>query len=132
MHDTTMETGAPDWRDRKIREWLLLLLRFAVTRQAADRFAALTLADELDAIGVWWRPSAPSFFRRTSRDICAAIETAGLSQSAAVLHRHITRIDDLRLRRAFAAAVGLSLFPPRRATRSKIKRSDLWKGLSAK
>lgn len=126
------QTGVPDWRDRKIREWLLLLLRYAVTREAADRFAVLALADELDSVGVWWRPSAPSFFRRTSREVCAAIETAGSAPSAPVLHRHIARIDDPRLRRAFAAALGLNLLAQRRVRKTKPERSDLWKGLSAK
>jgi hypothetical protein len=36
-----------DWRDRKVREWLLLLLRFAVTREPSDQSAALAAADEL-------------------------------------------------------------------------------------
>lgn len=132
MRTTKPQTGARDWRDRKIREWLLVLLRFAVTQETSDRSAVLALADELDSIGVWWRPAAPSFFRRTSQDVCAAIETAGSAQSAAVLHRHVIRIDDPRLRTAFAAAVGLKPDPRRRITKSKHKRSDLWKGLTSK
>jgi len=132
MHNTNVETGAHDWRDRRIREWLLLLLRYAVTREHADRLAVLALADELDSVGLWWRPAAPSFFRRTSEDVCAAIETAGSAHSAAVLHRHITRIEDARLRRAFAAAVGLKLLPRRHAGKSKGKPADLWKGLTHK
>ena len=132
MRKTRLNGGAPDWRDRKIREWLLLLLRFAVTRERADRSAVLALADELDAIGSWWRPAAPSFFRRTSREVCAAIDTAGSAPSAVVLHRHHARIDDPRLRQAFAAAVGLNLLPQRRVTKSKRKHPDLWKGLRAK
>jgi len=132
MRKTRPQTGVPDWRDRKIREWLLLLLRYAVTREAAERFAALTLADELDSVGVWWRPSAPSFFRRTSQDICMAIDTAGWAPSAAILHRHIARIDDPRLRRAFAAAVGLNLAAQSTKIAAKGKRANLWKGLSRK
>jgi hypothetical protein len=44
--------GSPDWRDRKVREWLLLLLRFAVTREPPDRAAALAVAEELDSLGM--------------------------------------------------------------------------------
>jgi hypothetical protein len=54
--------GSHDWRDRKVREWLLLLLRFAVTRELSDQSAALTSADELDSLGVRWRPTGPIFF----------------------------------------------------------------------
>lgn len=132
MHKTNANPGAPDWRDRKIREWLLVLLRFAVTRDLVDRSAALALADELDAIGLCWRPAAPSFFRRTSQEVCAAIDIAGSAQSAPILYRHITRIEDARLRRAFAAAVGLKLLPRRHAGKSKAKSGDLWKGLTHK
>ena len=46
------EFGSHDWRDRKIREWLLLLLRFAVTQEPTDQGAALAVADELDSLGV--------------------------------------------------------------------------------
>jgi hypothetical protein len=58
--------GSQDWRAGRIREWLLLLLRFAITRNTKDQAAALAMADEIDALGHRWRPSAPSFFRRTS------------------------------------------------------------------
>ena len=43
------ETGSHDWRDRQVREWLLLLLRFAITREQSDRSAVLAMADELDS-----------------------------------------------------------------------------------
>src|SRR5262249_59558238 len=59
--------------DGRIREWLLLLLRFAITRDGKDQAAALAMADEIDALGQRWRPSAPSFFRRTSGEVCEAI-----------------------------------------------------------
>ena len=133
MRKITAETGSRDWRDRNIREWLLLLLRFAVTREPADRSAVLALGDELDSVGVWWRPAAPSFFRRTSEELCAAIRTAGGVQNVAVLRRHVARIDDPRLWRSFAAAVGLQQpTPPRTMKRPKRKAVDLWKGLSRK
>src|SRR5262249_39342818 len=63
-------SGASDaqaWAARQVREWLLLLLRFAVTSDAKDQSAALALADEIDARGLQWRPSAPTFFRRTTK-----------------------------------------------------------------
>jgi hypothetical protein len=51
-----MITGSHDWRDRKLQDWLLLLLRFAVTQDPADQLAVLALADEIDAVGLKWRP----------------------------------------------------------------------------
>lgn len=45
------EFGSHDWRDRKVRDYLLLLLRFAVTREATDQVAALALAEQLDSLG---------------------------------------------------------------------------------
>jgi|SRR6516165_10859741 len=38
-----------DWRAGRIREWLLLLLRFAITCDPKDQAAAFAMADEIDA-----------------------------------------------------------------------------------
>ena len=64
-----------DARAGRIREWLLLLLRFAITWDPKDEAAVFAMADEIDALGLRWRPSAPSFFRRTSGEVCEAIIT---------------------------------------------------------
>src|SRR5262245_20964711 len=135
-----VEIGCQDWRDRKLREWLLLLLRFAITLETSDQSAAFSLADELDSLGLRWRPAAPRFFLRTTREVCEAI-VEGWHDSA-VLREHLARIDDPRLRRAFRAALGLDRTSepqrrePRKDTRIGNLRgarngnlSDLWKGL---
>jgi hypothetical protein len=96
-----------DWRAERIREWLLLLLRFAITRNPKDESAAFAMADELDALGLHWRPLAPSFFRRTNNEVCAAITALADPHRTIILKKHSTRIDDLRLRRAFEAAIRL-------------------------
>ena len=67
------EFGSHDWRGRKRQEWLLLLLRYAVTRELSDRSAAFAMADELDSLGGQWRPAAPRFFLKTSQEVCSAI-----------------------------------------------------------
>jgi hypothetical protein len=127
-----MDADTNDWRVRKVREWLLLVLRFALTREPADRWAVLALADEMDSLGMRWRPSGPRFFARTSAELCDAIVTAENGSNNPVLRRHLARIDDLRLRRAFRAAVGLpdgeSARLPSRGRTSRQPR-DLWKGL---
>jgi hypothetical protein len=110
---------------RKIRKWLLLLLRFAVTREPADAAAIVAAANDLDMIGRRWAESAPSFFRRTSAEVCNAIISREDRGRTAVLKRHIARIDELRLRRAFQAALDLK---ESRVSR-KNKRCNLWDGL---
>jgi len=97
----------PDERlERRVRNWLLLLLRFAITRESADRWTVLTAADELDAAGTK-KPAAPSYFRRTTKEVCEAVLAPGDQHSRDVLRRHAERIDDARLRRAFEAAVDI-------------------------
>jgi hypothetical protein len=120
-------SGPQDWRADRIREWLLLLLRFAITREAKDEAAALAMADEIDALGLRWRPSAPNFFRRTSVEVCKAIAAPAGRGRAAVLMKHLARIDDLRLRRAFQAAVELEQGSS--PVSSETTRRSLWVGL---
>ena len=83
------------------------------------------MAEEIDALGLRWRPSAPSFFRRTSGEVCKAITTPDDPERAIVLKEHIARIDEPRLRRAFQAAVTWG----GGQRHSKAKRPDLWTGL---
>ena len=125
---TPVEGGiaSQDQRAGQIREWLLLILRFAVTRDSNDEAGVFGKADELDSLGLRWRPAAPNFFRRTSAEICNAITETDDPKRAAILKRHLERIDDLRLRRAFQAAVEVEVRPPQV---SKTKRQNLWTGL---
>jgi len=135
--------GSNDWREQKIRDWLLLILRFAVTREPRDRSAVFAMADELDALGVRWRPAAPRFFVTTAGEVCDAI--LGVSENAnMVLRTHIARIDDPRMRGAFAAAVDLQRQPvnchsqpieePRRQNAAVNRREalDSWRGMPKK
>ena len=119
------------WEDRKIQEWLLLLLRFAVTRETTDRSSALAMADELDSLGMRWRPGGPRFFVKTSQELCEAIHTVG-NQHIAVLRKHAARIEHPRLRRAFEAAAGLTTeqSPNRPVNSAKPRNLDLWRGLA--
>ena len=119
------ELSSTERHNRKIRDWLLLVLRFAITRESTDRCSVLAAADELDAVGAGWRPAAPTFFLRTSVGICDAIATPHDDCGRAVLHTLLGRIDDVRLRQALRAAVDL----PRPAARRRGIRPDLWKGL---
>jgi hypothetical protein len=124
-----------DWRDRKVREWLLLLLRLAVTREATDQVTALAMADQLDSLGIGWKRAKPSFFVKTSIEVSNAILAVRDGDNNTVLRRHLARIDDPRLRRAFRAAVGLqetSEMQEESAEDKRRKYPDLWKGLPTK
>ena len=124
--DQASATGDPqDWAARQVREWLLLLLRFAITTDPKDLSMTLALADEIDARGLEWRPSAPSFFRRTSNDVCKAITALDDPKRTAILKRHLARINDPALRRAFRAAVNFD----ERAAPSQRNPRNLWLGL---
>jgi len=116
-----------DWRAGRIREWLLLLLRFAITCDPKDQAAAFAMADEIDALGHQWRPSAPSFFRRTSGEVCEAIIALEDPRRITILKKHIVRIDDPRLRRAFQATVDLDRGSRPAATEHK--RQHFWAGV---
>jgi hypothetical protein len=120
-------TGPQDRRADQLREWLLLLLRFAITHEAKDEAAAWAMADEIDALGLRWRPSAPNCFRRTSVEVCKAIAAPAGRERVTVLRKHLARIDDLRLQRAFEAAVELEQGSPRAS--SEITQRNLWTGL---
>lgn len=125
-----MTTG-PDWlsRDVQVQDWLLALLRFAVTSREHDRQAALSCAAALD-LGGSTAARRFSFFVRASADVCKAIADRNAPESDTVLRRHIARIDDPRLARTFTAAVGLDRGGGRRAVPPKPGRADLWRGLA--
>jgi len=61
------------------------------------------------ARGLQWRPSAPSFFRRTSREVGKIITALDDPRRTTILKKHIARIDDPRLRHAFQAAVDVGV-----------------------
>jgi hypothetical protein len=93
-------------RNSKIRDWLLALLRYAVTLHDADESAVLVIAEEIDKLGSCAEDrSAFKFFRKTSTELCRAIFDKQNSKRSAVLRLHLKRIDDCRLRRAFEAAI---------------------------
>jgi len=128
----TVECNQDDQHASNIREWLLALLRLAVTRRQSDHAIALAAADRLDSLGTQWWPAAPRFFTRTTDEVCAAIAAMADGEDSIVLRRHLERIDDPRLRRAFQAALGLveTREPDRhRETRPPAKDNDLWRGL---
>lgn len=113
----TQHSTPADRNERRIADWQLALLRFAVTRAPLDRAVAVATAMELDAAA---GPCTSSFrfFVRHTDEICDAVAAAADERSLSTLRRFAMRINDVRLRAAFSAAVGLQdCFAPRSRSR---------------
>lgn len=134
-------TTQGEWQSRKITNWLLTLLRFAVTRNNADRICVLEAAREIDRQSSGSDDASFSFFARTSAEICRAIVAHHDAGRQATLARHFNCIEDRRMRAALEAATECGSvewasptpanepMSPKPATR---RRDDLWKGLRSR
>ena len=122
-----------EFHAKKVNDWLLALLRYAVTLHDADKSAALLIAEEIDKLGSRLENrSAFKFFRRTSTELCGAIMDKQNPKKSAVLHLHLKRVDDCRLRRAFEAAIEFGdtyRIVPSVKKINKRDSQDLWEGL---
>lgn len=116
-------------RSRRITGWLLTVLRFAVTRAAADSMCVLEAARAIDRNSTDARDPSFSFFVRTSVGLCDAIAAPDHAARDATLRRYFDFIDDRRLRAALEAAAGIHAGPPVGGGAAR-KPRDLWKGLA--
>jgi hypothetical protein len=127
-----MSSSVPgdEWRARTLRAWQLAILRFAVTLDNADRLAIMAIAREIDRLGPE-RDGKPDFgfFRRTSAELCAAILQPN-ELTATLLHQYLARIDDGRLKRAFAGAIEADQTKTSSVTKPFRRDSRLWRGLA--
>jgi hypothetical protein len=90
-----------------VRAWHLAILCFAVTRNSADRLGIFAIAGEIDGLGEHREQKAQfGFFCKMSAELCDSILWQS-ETSAATLQQYLTRIDDARLQRTFAAAIGI-------------------------
>jgi hypothetical protein len=110
----------------------LAILRFALTRENADRLGVLAIANEIDRLGRLGdiRPDF-SFFRRTSAELCAAIPRRH-ERDDVVLNQYLAEIDDARLHRALAAALDVPPPKPDLVRKSVRPNRDLWRGLPSR
>lgn len=121
-----------EWQSARIKNWLLAILRFAVTREDVDRICVLDAARELDRQGPDDGNPSFSFFVRTSAEICTAIVSDDDAARQAVLIRHFNAIDDQRLRDALKAATEHRLTGSTSSKTIKRPRDYLWKGLPSR
>jgi hypothetical protein len=130
MPDSVTQT---ECHTKNVNDWLLAILRYAVTLHDADKFAVLLIAEEIDKLES--RAAAQpafNFFRRTSTELCSAIVDKRNPKRTAVLHLHLKRINGHRLRRAFAAAIEIEdiyRIVPSVKKITKCDSQDLWEGL---
>jgi len=129
-----MNSGVPgsDWHARTLRAWQLAVLRFAVTLDNADRLAVMAIASEIDRLGPQ-RGGRPDFgfFRRTTAELCAAILQPN-ELTATLLDQYLARIDDDRLKRAFAGAIEADQTTTSPVAKPFRRDSRLWRGLSSR
>lgn len=121
-------TDPPDLGERKLRDWMLCLLRFAITQNPEDQAEALALASELDMQG---DSRSLTFFQRTSVAVCHAIVVRD-ENGKRILRQYISRIEEPRLRRSFAAAIGadaISIRHRRKKARRSLRAPLLRRGL---
>lgn len=128
----SVQTEISDWHARTVRAWLLALLRFATTLNNDDKLAVFAAAAEIDKLSSRHAGLCGfRFFHRTSAEVCAAVVNPRQAGSTAVLHRHLDRIKDERIKRAFVAVLELEQAASKPRVRSMKAKShdDLWKGL---
>jgi hypothetical protein len=118
--------------DRRIRAWLLALLRYAITLDDEDRLAALAAASEIDKSDPR-RSGDFQFFHRTSASLCEAVANP-VRGNLDVVRCHLNRMSDERMKRAFAAVLDLdrTVAQPAARTLRGPERHELWKGLKSK
>jgi hypothetical protein len=120
-----------EWHALLLRGWHIAILRYAITRDNADRLGVLAVAIEMDRLG---RPSGGErnfrFFRKTSAALCAAILRDD-EQDHNALRKYLGSIDEARLRQALAAALDID-GAKASARRPVRQRNDLWKGLPSR
>jgi hypothetical protein len=126
-----MDSRRPvEWQARMLRAWHLAAIRFAVTRDNADRLGVIAIAGELDGLGRSHERPDFAFFRRTSSELCAAIlkrdETADKS-----LRLYLAQIDDARLKRALGAVLEIEA-SHRTEEMRRSKTAALWQGLPSR
>lgn len=121
-----------DHYDRRIRAWLLALLRYAITLDDADRLAALAAASGIDKSDPR-RSGDFQFFHRTSVRLCDAVADPVRGNMDAV-RCHLNRMSDERMKRAFAAVLDLDRTVAQSAAKASrgSQRYGLWKGLNPK
>lgn len=114
----------------RVREWLLGILRFAVTLERFDQAAVMSLAAEMDRLGASKTKSGFTYFTRTTMRLCDCIAAKHDFDNFAELWLHLEKVNDNRLRFALEGALFEKARAPIRSR--KPNREYLWKGLAVR
>lgn len=120
---------ARDVDDGMVQDWLFLVLRYAVSREARDREAVLDLAAKMDTLAKERGQEAFRFFRSHSERLCAAIAAPDTPGRREMLMAHARRIGQCPLQRAFLLMCRLESREKVSGSGRTNNRSALWKGL---
>lgn len=113
-----------------VQDWLFLVLRYVVSREARDRAAVWELAGRMDTLSEHGEQETFRFFRSYSERLCAAIAEPNIPGHRETLMAHARRIGQSPLQQAFLLICRLESREKvtSRAGRTN-SRSELWKGL---
>lgn len=127
-----LRDGPTDGHAWMIRAWHLAILRFAVTLDDTDRLSAFAIAAGIDRLGGSCDETRQfRFFRKMSAELCAAILRPNQTGDA-ILRQYLAGIDDIRLKRVFAAAIAIEQ-PETMAIKPRSKpENKLWRGLPSR
>jgi hypothetical protein len=130
--DIKLHDGPNECHAWMIKAWHLAVLRFAVTLDNADRLGVFAIAAATDRLGGSRDEKHQfGFFRKMSADLCRSILRRDQTADA-TLRQYLAELDDVRLKRVFAAAIAIE--PPdttvvKRRSRPK---DNLWRGLPSR
>jgi hypothetical protein len=115
-----------------IRAWHLAILRFAVTLDNADKLGVFAIAAAIDRLGGSRDEKRQfGFFRKMSTDLCTSILRQDQTADA-TLRQYLADIDDVRLKRVFAAAIAIELPDTTVVKRRPKPKNNLWRGLPSR
>jgi hypothetical protein len=115
-----------------IKAWHLAILRFAVTLDNADKLGVFAIAAAIDRLGESCDERRQfGFFRNKSADLCRSILRRDQTADA-TLRQYLAELDDVRLKRVFAAAIAVE--PPGTTVvkRRPEPKNNLWRGLASR
>jgi hypothetical protein len=119
-----------DWQVRALRSWHFAILRFALTRDHADKLGVLAAANEIDRLGRSRDDREQfDFFRRTSAELCEAILHPNQPSCELMLGKYLARIDDAKLKRALMTALDFEQRERASTTPRPKPYSALWRRL---
>jgi hypothetical protein len=130
--DMKLRDGPNEWHAWMIRAWHLAILRFAVTLDNADKLGVFAIAAGIDRLGGNCDEKRQfGFFRKASTELCASILRRNQTADA-TLRRYLANIDDIRLKRVFAAAIAIEQPDTTAVKRRSKPENKLWRGLPSR